>query len=41
MQAGMRELLSQLGGSRAAWVARLADMTREEPEAAGGVEKDD
>jgi type IV pilus biogenesis protein CpaD/CtpE len=35
MQAGMRELLSQLDGSRAARVALLAGMTREELEAAG------
>ena len=37
MQAGMRELLSRLDGSRAARVAMLAGMTREELEAAGGV----
>ena len=37
----MRELLSQLDGSCAARVAMLADMTREEPEAVGGVEEDD
>jgi hypothetical protein len=41
MQAGMRELLGQLDGSRAARVAMLAGMTREELEAAGGVEEDD
>jgi type IV pilus biogenesis protein CpaD/CtpE len=41
MQAGMRELLSQLDGSRAARVAMLAGMTREELEAVGGVEEDD
>jgi hypothetical protein len=41
MQAGMRELLSQLDGSRAARIAMLADMTREELEAIGGVEEDD
>ena len=41
MQAGMRELLSQLDGSRAARVALLAGMTREELEAVGGVEEDD
>jgi hypothetical protein len=41
MQVGMRELLGQLDGSRAARVARLASMTREELEAVGGVEDDD
>ena len=41
MQAGMRELLSQLDGSRAARIAMLADTTREELEAIGGVEEDD
>jgi flavin-dependent dehydrogenase len=41
MQAGMRELLSQLDGSRGARVALLADMTREELEAVGGVQEDD
>ena len=41
MQEGMRELLSQLDGSRAARVAMLADMTREELEAVGGVQEDD
>lgn len=41
MQAGMRELLSQLDGSRAARVAMLAGMTREELESVGGVEEDD
>lgn len=41
MQAGMRELLSQLDGSRAARVALLAGMTREELESVGGVEEDD
>jgi len=41
MQAGMRELLSQLDGSRAARVAMLADMTREELEAVGGAQEDD
>jgi hypothetical protein len=41
MQASMRELLSQLDGSRAARVTMLADMTREELEAVGGVEEDD
>ena len=40
MQAGMRELLSQLDGSRAARIAMLAGMTREELEAIGGVEED-
>lgn len=37
----MRELLSQLDGSRAARVAMLADLTREELEAVGGVEEND
>ena len=37
----MRELLSHLDGSRAARIAMLADMTREELEAIGGVEEDD
>jgi hypothetical protein len=41
MQAGMRELLSQLDGSRGARVALLAGMTREELESVGGVEEDD
>jgi hypothetical protein len=41
MQAGMRELLGQLDGSRAARVAMLAGLTREELEAVGGVEEDD
>jgi hypothetical protein len=41
MQAGMRDLLSQLDGSHAARVAMLAGMTREEVEAVGGVEEDD
>lgn len=41
MQASMRELLSQLDGSRAARVAMLAGMTREELEAVGGVEEHD
>jgi hypothetical protein len=41
MQAGMRELLGQFDGSRAARVAMLAGMTREELEAAGGVEEDE
>jgi len=37
----MRELLSQLDGSRAAGVAMLEGMTREELDAVGGVEEDD
>jgi hypothetical protein len=37
----MRELLSQLDGSRAARIAMLADMTREELDAIGGVEEDE
>jgi hypothetical protein len=41
MQVGRRELLSQLDGSRAARVAMLEAMTREELEAVGGVEEDD
>jgi hypothetical protein len=41
MQAGMRELLSQLDGSRSSTVALLAGMTREELESVGGVEEDD
>jgi hypothetical protein len=41
MQAGMRDLLSQLYGSRAARVAMLAGMTREELEEVGGVEEED
>jgi hypothetical protein len=41
MQAGMRELLSQLDGSRSARVALLAGMTREELESVGGVAEDD
>ena len=40
-QAGMRELLSKLDGSRAARVAVLAGLTREELEAVGGVQEDD
>jgi hypothetical protein len=40
MQAGMRELLTQLDGSRAARFAMLAGLTREEPEAAGSVQED-
>jgi hypothetical protein len=41
MQAGLRELLNQLNGSRAARVALLAGMTPEELEAVGGVQEDD
>jgi hypothetical protein len=41
MQAGMRELLSQIDGSRAARVAMLVGMTREELEAVGSVDEDD
>jgi hypothetical protein len=37
----MRDLLRQLDGSRAARVALLAGMTREELEAVGGVQEDD
>jgi hypothetical protein len=40
MQAGMRELLSELDGSRAARVAMLAGMTREELNSVGGVTED-
>jgi len=40
MQAGMRELLSELDGSRAARVAMLAGMTREELDSVGGVTED-
>jgi hypothetical protein len=40
MQAGMRELLSELDGSRAARVAMLAGMTRQELDAVGGVTED-
>lgn len=40
MQAGMHELLSQLDGSRASRVAMLSGMTREELDAAGGVEEE-
>jgi len=43
MQAGMRELLSEvftLDGSRAARIAMLAGMTREELDSVGGVEED-
>jgi hypothetical protein len=40
MQAGMRELLGTLDGSRAARIAMLAEMTREELDSVGGVEED-
>jgi hypothetical protein len=40
MQAGMRELLGTLDGSRAARIAMLAGMTREEVDSVGGVEED-
>jgi hypothetical protein len=40
MQAGMRELLSTLDGSRSARIAMLAGMTREELDSVGGVEED-
>ena len=40
MQAGMRALLSELDGSRAARIAMLAGMTREELDSVGGVEED-
>jgi hypothetical protein len=40
MQAGMRELLGMLDGSRAARIAILAGMTREELDSVGGVEED-
>ena len=40
MQAGMRELLSQLDGSRASRIAMLAGMTRDEIDAVGGVAED-
>jgi hypothetical protein len=36
MQAGMRELLSELDGSRASRVAMLAGLTRAELDSAGG-----
>ncbi len=36
MQAGMRELLSELDGSRASRVAMLAGMTRAELDSVGG-----
>ncbi|MBS2966516.1 hypothetical protein KGA66_25985 [Actinocrinis puniceicyclus] len=41
MQAGMRELLRELDGTRASRVAMLAGMTREELDSVGGVEEDD
>jgi hypothetical protein len=40
MQAGMRELLGTLDGSRAARIAMLVGMTREEFDSVGGVEED-
>jgi hypothetical protein len=40
MQAGMRQLLTGLDGSRAARIAMLAGMSREELESVGGVEED-
>ena len=40
MQAGMRELLSTLDGSRPARIAMLAGMTREELDSVGGVAED-
>ena len=40
MQAGMRELLGTLDGSRSARIAMLAGMTREELDSVGGVEED-
>ena len=40
MQAGMRELLSELDGSRASRIAMLAGVTRAELDAIGGVEED-
>ncbi len=40
MQAGMRELLGTLDGSRAARIAMLTGMTREELDSVGGVEED-
>jgi hypothetical protein len=39
MQAGMRELLSTLDGSRAARIAMLAGITREELDSVGGLEE--
>jgi hypothetical protein len=41
MQAGMRELLSELDGSRASRVALLAGMTRAELDSVGGAGEDD
>jgi hypothetical protein len=41
MQAGMRELLSELDGSCASRVAMLAGMTRAELESVGGTDEDD
>jgi hypothetical protein len=40
MQAGMRELLSELDGSRASRVAMLAGMTRAELDSVGGAGED-
>ena len=40
MQAGMRELLGELDGSRASRVAMLAGMTRAELDSVGGVSED-
>jgi hypothetical protein len=40
MQAGMRELLRELDGSRAARIAMLAGMTRDELDTVGGVDED-
>jgi hypothetical protein len=40
MQAGMRQLLTELDGTRAARIAMLAGMSREELESVGGVEED-
>jgi hypothetical protein len=40
MQAGMRELLTELDGSRASRVAMLAGVTRAELDSAGGAEDD-
>ena len=41
MQAGMRELLGELGGSRASRVAMLAGITRAELDSVGGAGEDD
>jgi hypothetical protein len=41
MQAGMRELLSELDGSRASRIAVLAGMTRAELDSVGGAEEED